>query len=190
RALAAAGTAAAVAVAAVAFVVLPHQGDGAATPQERNRQWLRAGSDVPARYRDLIVQAGTWCELRGLSPTLIAAMLKAESGFDPRLADPGRDEYGIARWTPHVLAFWQPGGLDNPEPRPAQITPELSIPAMGRFLCYWGKDLKDVPGDPALNLAAAYRTSATTVVKTGGVPARVRPYTEKVRRFMDDYRPR
>ncbi|MGC4959502.1 serine/threonine-protein kinase [Actinomadura citrea] len=189
RAVAGAGAAAAVALAAVAFVGLPHRGDGGTAPEERNRQWLRAGSDVPARYRDLIVQAGTWCELRGLSPTLIAAMLKAESGFDPHLSDPAHDEYGIARWTPHVLAFWQPGGLDNPEPRPAQITPELSIPAMGRFLCYWGKDLKDLPGDPALNLAAAYRTSATTVVKTGGVPARTRPYAEQVSRYMDGYRP-
>ncbi|MGI5202280.1 hypothetical protein ACQEU6_11980 [Spirillospora sp. CA-108201] len=187
--MAAAGAAAAVAVAAVAFAWLPHRDAGTA-PEERNRQWLRAGSDVPARYRDVIVQAGTWCELRGLSPALVAAMLKAESGFDPHLSDPAHDEYGIARWTPHVLVFWQPGGLDNPEPRPAQITPELSIPAIGRFLCYWGKDLKDVPGDPALILAAAYRTSATTVVKTRGVPARYRPYTEKVRRYMDDYRPR
>ncbi|MEU8125128.1 serine/threonine-protein kinase [Spirillospora sp. NPDC049024] len=189
RAVAGAGAAAAVAAAAVAFW-LPHGGNGGAKPQDRTGQWLRAGSDIPAHYRDLIVQAGTWCEMRGLSPALIAAMLKAESGFDPHLSDPAHDEYGIARWTPRVLVFWQPGGLDNPEPKPAQITPELSIPAMGRFLCYWGKDLKNVPGDPALNLAAAYRSSSKTVVKAGGVPARFRPYTEKVRRYMDDYRPR
>lgn len=153
-------------------------------------RWLRAGSDVPDRYRGLIVQAGTWCRMPGLSPALIAAMLKAESGFDPHLSDPARDEYGIARWTPRVLVFWQPGGLDNPEPAPARITPELSIPAMGRFLCFWGKDLKNVPGDPALNLAATYRTSSKTVVKAGGVPAKVRPYTDLVRRYLDDYRPR
>ncbi|OLT12231.1 hypothetical protein BJF79_22895 [Actinomadura sp. CNU-125] len=126
----------------------------------------------------------------GLSPALIAAMLKAESGFDPHLADPAKDEYGIARWTPHVLVHWQPGGLDNPEPRPEEITPELSIPAMGRFLCYWGKDLEGVPGDPALNLAATYRTSSRTVVEAGGVPAEYRAYAARVRRYLDDYRPR
>ncbi|MBE1535639.1 protein kinase domain-containing protein [Actinomadura algeriensis] len=153
-------------------------------------RWLRAGSDVPDEYRDLIVEAGRWCAMPGLSPALIAAMLKAESGFDPRLADPAKDEYGIARWTPRVLAHWQPGGLDHPEPRPAEITPELSIPAMGRFLCYWGRDLEGVPGDPALNLAATYRTSSKTVIKAGGVPAEYRAYTEKVRRYLEDYRPR
>ncbi|WP_433469005.1 protein kinase domain-containing protein [Spirillospora sp. CA-128828] len=180
----------AVTVAAAVLWGFIGRGGGDSAAGERDARWLRPGSDIPARYRDLIVQAGTWCRLHGLSPALIAAMLKAESGFDPRLSDPAKDEYGIARWTPHVLVFWQPGGLDNPEPRPAQITPELSIPAMGRFLCFWGKDLKDVPGDPALNLAAAYRSSAKTVVKAGGVPARFKPYTENVRRYMDDYRPR
>ncbi|SPT59582.1 serine/threonine-protein kinase [Actinomadura madurae] len=189
--IAAAAGALVVALAATAAVWGLAGGDGGGSAAgDRHARWLRPGSDVPARYRDLIVQAGTWCEMPGLSPALIAAMLKAESGFDPDLADPAKDEYGIARWTPRVLVFWQPGGLDNPEPRPAQITPELSIPAMGRFLCYWGKDLKGVPGDPALNLAATYRSSSKTVVKAGGVPDRFKPYTEKVRRYMDDYRPR
>ncbi|WP_433478809.1 protein kinase domain-containing protein [Spirillospora sp. CA-142024] len=188
--IAVAGAMAVAVAAAVLWGFTGRSGGGDSAADERDARWLRPGSDVPARYRDLIVQAGTWCDMPGLSPALIAAMLKAESGFDPRLSDPAKDEYGIARWTPRVLVFWQPGGLDNPEPRPAQITPELSIPAMGRFLCFWGKDLKNVPGDPALNLAAAYRSSAKTVVKTGGVPARFKPYTENVRRYMDDYRPR
>jgi hypothetical protein len=38
----------------------------------------------------------------------------------------------------------------------------VSIPAVGRFLCYLSPRLKSVPGDPALLLAAAYRTSAAT----------------------------
>ncbi|MFC5182400.1 serine/threonine-protein kinase [Actinomadura harenae] len=150
---------------------------------------LRADRDVPARYRGLIVQAGTWCRLKGLSPALIAAMLKVESDFDPNLSDPAKDEYGIARWTPHVLTVWQPGGWNNPEPRPADITPDLSIPAMGRFLCYWGKDLAKVPGDPALNLAAAYRTSAKRVADAKGPPAKYRAYCAKVGHYIAYYRP-
>ncbi|TDD76107.1 hypothetical protein E1293_27620 [Actinomadura darangshiensis] len=184
-----AGAVAAAVVATAAFLGYTRWGDDGAASDGQDK-WLRAGSDIPGEYRDLIVRAGTWCEMPGLSPALIAAMLKTESGFDPDLSDPSKDEYGIARWTPRVLVFWQPGGLDNPEPKPAQITPELSIPAMGRFLCYWGKDLKNVPGDPALNLAATYRSSSKTVVKAGGVPARFKPYTEQVRRHLDDYRPR
>ncbi|MFI0483586.1 protein kinase [Actinomadura sp. 9N215] len=186
--IAGAGAAAAVAAAGVLWALIGNGDDGSATAGKDGR-WLRAESDVPARYRDLIVKAGTWCEMPGLSPALIAAMLKVESGFDPNLSDPAKDEYGIARWTPSVLVAWQPGGLNNPEPRPDQITPEMSIPAMGRFLCYWGKDLKNVPGDPALNLAATYRSSSRTIVKEGGVPARFKPYTDKVHRHLQDYRP-
>ncbi|XVQ14337.1 serine/threonine-protein kinase [Spirillospora sp. CA-255316] len=201
RPLAVAGSAVAVAVMAVgaAFLALA-DGDGGsgggraadaagkgADPQGR---WLRTDAGIPARYRGLIVQAGTWCEMKGLSPALIAAMLKVESDFNPHLSDPAMDEYGIARWTPRVLVHWQPGGLNNPEPRPAQITPELSIPAMGRYLCFWGKDLVDVPGDPALNLAAAYRTSAKTVVRERGVPDRYQQYTARVATLIDAYEPR
>ncbi|GAA3983090.1 hypothetical protein GCM10023085_76610 [Actinomadura viridis] len=163
--------------------------DGAAAAADPGGRWLRAGAGIPPEYRGLIVQAGTWCGMRGLSPALIAAMLKTESDFDPHLSDPGEREYGIARWSPHVLVHWQPGGLDNPEPRPSEITPELSIPAMGRYLCYWGKDLAGVPGDPALNLAVAYRSSAGTVRREGGVPARHRPYAEKVRHYLQAYTP-
>ncbi|GAA1548784.1 hypothetical protein GCM10009678_34380 [Actinomadura kijaniata] len=165
-----------------------HRGDDSG-PGDPHGRWLRTDRDIPVQYRRLIVRAGTWCELRGLSPALVAAMLKAESGFDPNLSDPARGEYGIARWKPGVLAHWQPGGLDNPEPHPADITPDLSIPAMGRFLCHWGREVAGVPGDPALNLAATYRSSAEAVVKARGVPERVRPYTGKVRRYIADYRP-
>ncbi|MBB5136323.1 soluble lytic murein transglycosylase-like protein [Thermocatellispora tengchongensis] len=150
--------------------------------------WFRPGADVPERYRPLIVQAGTTCELRGLSPALIAAMLKAESGFDPGLSDPANDEYGIARWTPSVLRHWQPGGYSRPEPRPP-LSPELSIPAMGRFMCGLGPRIADVPGDPAINLAALYRSGVEPVRKAGGVPARWREYTQKVAAYLREYSP-
>ncbi|WP_067469651.1 serine/threonine-protein kinase [Actinomadura macra] len=190
--LAGVGAATAALLAGGAFWAFAGLGDdgSAAGKGDLQARWLRADSDIPRQYRELIVRAGTWCDMRGLSPALIAAMLKAESGFDPRLADPVKDEYGIARWTPKLLVFWQPGGLNNPEPKPADITPELSIPAMGRYLCYWGKDLKDVPGDPSLNLAVTYRSSSKTVVKAGGVPERFLPYAEKVRRYVTEYQPR
>jgi hypothetical protein len=159
----------------------------AADPQGR---WLRTDAGIPPQYRGLIIQAGRWCVMKGLSPSLIAAMLKAESGFDPNLSDPGKDEYGIARWTPRVLVHWQPDGMNNPEPRPQDITPELSIAAMGRFLCYWGKDLAGVPGDPALNLAATYRSSAKSVRQAHGVPPKYKPYAEKVRQNIEAFQPR
>ncbi|GAA3966755.1 hypothetical protein GCM10023085_56530 [Actinomadura viridis] len=150
--------------------------------------YFRAGADIPPQYRDLIVRAGTMCDERGLSPVLIAAMLKAESGFDPGLRDPGMDEYGIARWTPRVLRHHLPPDRRGSAAE-AAMRPEEAIPAMGRFFCRFGLELTGVPGDPALNLAAAYRTSTTTVVRSRGVPPRVRPYIERVRGHMADYRP-
>ncbi|MFC4908443.1 serine/threonine-protein kinase [Actinomadura gamaensis] len=166
-----------------------HSGSRDSGPGDPGGRWLRTDRGIPVQYRRLIVRAGTWCELKGLSPALIAAMLKVESDFDPNLSDPAKDEYGIARWTPHVLTFWQPGGLNNPEPHPEDITPDLSIPAMGRYLCYWGKDLANVPGDPALNLAATYRSSSQKVVAAKGPPPKYRAYCAEVGRYIAYYRP-
>ncbi|MEV5574548.1 serine/threonine-protein kinase [Spirillospora sp. NPDC052269] len=166
-----------------------HTSGNVSGPDDPGGRWLRTDRGIPAQYRSLIVRAGTWCRLRGLSPALIAAMLKVESDFNAKLADPVKDEYGIARWTPHVLTAWQPGGLNNPEPRPSAITPNLSIPAVGRFLCYWGKDLANVPGDPSLNLAATYRTSSKRVVAAKGPPAKYHDYVTQVGRYLAYYRP-
>jgi hypothetical protein len=161
-------------------------GESAGDP---NGRWLRRDRDIPPQYRRLIVRAGTWCETPGMSPALVAAMLKVESGFDPELADPSRHQYGIARWTPVALVRWQPGGASNPEPRPADISPELSIPALGRYLCDAGARVSRLPGDPALNLAATYRASVRQVVRARGVPPRTRGYADQVRRHLLEYRP-
>ncbi|SNQ50685.1 Protein kinase [Frankia canadensis] len=152
-------------------------------------QLLRGDAGIPARYRQLIVDAGRACREPGLSPALVAAMLRVESNFDPDLADPARGEYGIARWTPSVLRYYLPDGQRDAEPHPP-FPPEISIPAVGRFLCFLGPRLVGVPGDAGLLLAAAYRTSATAVVRSGGPPADTLGYVGDVRRFRDRYDPR
>lgn len=148
---------------------------------------LRTGVGIPSQYRELIITAGTTCDAPGLSPALVAAMLKVESDFDPDLSDPARDEYGIARWTPRVLALY----LARPqtEPPTPPFPPAVSIPAVGRFLCYLSPRVAAVPGDPALLLAAAYRTSSTTVVKAGGIPPDQRAYTDRVAEYHRRYKP-
>ncbi|MEU6781358.1 serine/threonine-protein kinase [Nonomuraea angiospora] len=193
------GAAAVVAVAAVTTAVVnlaqnPDRPGGplaTASPVPASgstSRWLRNDSDIPGQYRELIVQAGTYCQEPGLSPALIAAMLKAESGYDPGLSDPVKDEYGISRWTPSVLWYWQPGGLQSPKPAPP-FSPELSILSMGRFLCTLGPRVADLPGDPALKLAALYRSGVDPLKRAGGIPERWRDYTGKVSRYMRDYRP-
>jgi hypothetical protein len=156
-------------------------------PAEYRPDLLRTGVGIPAGYRELIVTAGTTCDAPGLSPALVAAMLKVESDFDPDLSDPARDEYGIARWTPRVLAHYLP--RPQPDPPAPPFPPSMSIPAVGRFLCYLSPRLARVPGDPALLLAAAYRTSSTTVIRAGGVPPDQRAYADRVDHYHRSYRP-
>ncbi len=127
-------------------------------------------TQVPAAYHDVIVEAGTSCpEYKAVSPVLIAAMLKAESNFDENLSDPKADEYGIARWTPRVLQFHLPAGQNSTEPVPP-FPADTSIRAVGVYLCKLANQLAPVPGDPALNIAAAYRTSGSKVRLAGGPP--------------------
>ena len=138
------------------------------------------------------MRAGTTCpDAAAVTPGLVAAMLKAESDFDPDLADPAGDEYGIARWTPGVLQFYLPAGQRDRIPAPP-FPPEVSIPAVGRYLCAMAPRLEEVPGDPQVNLAAAYRTSTEVVRRAAGVP-RDRPkvvrYIGRLRTYLSRYRP-
>jgi hypothetical protein len=164
----------------------------AAGDDDPTARWLRTGSDIPRRYRATIVQAGTsYCHERAVTPALIAAMLKAESGFDANLSDPAKDEYGIARWTPSVLRFYLPPDQMGSTPKPP-LDPHESIRAMGRYLCKMAPEINalHVPGDQQLDLAAAYRSSVESVVRAGGVAPKWRPYVDGVSTYLRDYRPR
>ncbi|MEU4733035.1 hypothetical protein [Streptomyces sp. NPDC023588] len=165
---------------------------GPATPTSsrspEDAAWLRTDADIPPRYRSLIVEAGRMCGVPQITPALVAAILKTESGFDPGLSDPAKDEYGIARWTPRVLRYYLPPDRQHAVPEPP-LTPEDSIPALGRMLCAIAPELEGVPGDPALNLAAGYRIATWRVQKQGAELERIRPYLDQVRTSMLDYRP-
>lgn len=155
-------------------------------------RYFRTDAGIPPAYYDLIVQAGTMCpENRAVTPALIAALLKAESDFDPALSDPAGDEYGIARWTPAVLKFYLPAGQRDRIPAPP-FPPAVSIPAVGRYLCSMAPSLEEVPGSPEENLAAAYRTSAEVVRRAGGVPGdrpKLTRYIERLRAALSRFRP-
>jgi hypothetical protein len=151
-------------------------------------RWLRTGTDIPQRYRNLIIEAGTICDIPQVTPALVAAILEAESGFDPVLSDPAKDEYGIARWTPRVLRYYLPPSQQKTIPTPP-FSPEDSIPAVGRMLCAIAPELEGVPGDPALNLAAGYRISTWRVQRQGTELQRIQPYLDRVRTNLERYHP-
>ncbi|MDN3024518.1 protein kinase [Streptomyces sp. S.PB5] len=152
---------------------------------------LRTGKGVPVVYRRLIVDSAHDCRQAEVTPALLAAMLKAESDFDPDLSDPAKNEYGIARWTPSVLRWWiRADGVPAEETPVPPITPSQSIPAMSRYLCSIEPRLKSsLPGDRRVLLAASYRTSYKKVNDAGGVPPNQRAYAARVAHWLKEYTP-
>ncbi|MEU9990476.1 protein kinase [Streptomyces sp. NPDC048045] len=196
-----AGAAAAtVAVAALGYGISSWAGNGGDRSQERTHgvtraaygaAELRADRGIPVVYRKLIVDSAHACARPDVSPALIAAMLKAESDFDPNLFDPGKQEYGIARWTPAVLRWWMrdDGVPASATPTPP-LSPSVSVPAMGRYLCYIDSHLKaGLPGDRRVLTAAGYRTSYKRVNDAGGVPPEYRTYGARVAHYLKEYTP-
>ncbi|WP_371502166.1 serine/threonine-protein kinase [Kitasatospora sp. NBC_00374] len=148
---------------------------------------LPADADVPAEFREPIDRAARQCPEPEVTPALLAAMLKAESGFDPAAARPQAQEYGIAMWTPSVFNAWaQDGDHDG---RKDYMSPPDAIITMGGYVCWLDQQLKHrgyTRDLPAL-IVAGYRTSDKTVADTGGVPERVRPHVDTVLRYLAQY---
>jgi serine/threonine protein kinase len=195
RAVVAAGSLLAAAGAALALAgAVPTEGrpDALRSTSVGYNRYFRTDAGIPPAYYNLIVEAGTTCpDTKAVTPLLVAAMLRTESNFDPNLSDPAADEYGIARWTPRVLKFYLPAGQRKMIPEPP-FTPDVSIPAVGRYLCWMAPKLEEVPGNAQENLAAAYRTSSETVRNAGGIPydrPEVVRYIGRLRTNLNTYRP-
>lgn len=161
------------------------------TPATYGSAELRTDQDIPAAYRPMIVDAAHRCDQADVTPALIAAMLKAESNFDPKLSDPGKDEYGIARWTPRLLRWWirADGQPVKSMPKPPLSVPD-SITALGHYLCYIEPNLTpNLPGDKRVLIAAAYRTSYKRVNATRGIPPEYRDYCKRLTQYLKEYTP-
>jgi nitroreductase len=111
---------------------------------------------VPVRYRATIAAAAS---ANGIAPVLLAALLRSESGFDPRAVSPAGAQ-GIAQFMPGTARGM---GLRDP------FDPEQVIPAAARLLGGHMRAFGSVP----LALAA-YNAGAGAVRRYGGVP----PYRE------------
>jgi hypothetical protein len=111
---------------------------------------------VPARYRGTIAAAASD---HGVAPALLAALLRAESGFDPRAVSPAGAQ-GIAQLMPATAR-----GLGVRDP----FDPGQAIPAAARLL---GGHLRAFGSVPLA--LAAYNAGPGAVRRHGGVP----PYRE------------
>ncbi len=111
---------------------------------------------VPARYRAQILSASLQ---HGLPPALLAALLRAESGFDPTVVSSAGAQ-GIAQFMP---ATAREVGLSDP------FDPDQAIPAAAALLAGHMRTF----GSASLALAA-YNAGPGAVRRYGGVP----PYAE------------
>jgi eukaryotic-like serine/threonine-protein kinase len=175
------GLALAGAVAAVTIAVVDDDG---AQDVEYSGGELRQDAAIPDEYRPMIVDAAHGCAKPEVTPALIAAMLKAESDFNPAKRSPATDEYGIALWTPSVFEHWQ---IDVDGGGPSVFSPADSIAAMGKFLCSVGDRNSHIPGDRALVLAAVYRAGGDNVRAVNGIPPAIQPYIDEVAANIDEY---
>ncbi|RFU84146.1 serine/threonine protein kinase [Streptomyces triticagri] len=146
-----------------------------------------AGSDVPRKLRPVIVRAAAGCTEKEVTPALLAAMLKEESGFDANASRPKDDEYGIAMWTPWVFNSWAADG--NRDGVKDYMSPPDAIVAMASYLCWLDQRFKQsgLHKDLTGMLAAGYRSSDKTIINERGVPERLRPYVTAVQRHLAQY---
>ncbi|QKV97842.1 peptidoglycan DD-metalloendopeptidase family protein [Streptomyces sp. NA02950] len=117
---------------------------------------------VPRQYEGLIQKAASDCKA-GLSPSILAAQLKQESGFDPKAgSDAGAQ--GIAQFMPGTWKTWGNGGN--------VWDPKDAIPAQGRFMCSLLKRAKnpakynDCPKE-TVNKPSEYNGSPTELALAG-----------------------
>ena len=148
---------------------------------------LPPGADVPAELREPLARAARRCPEPEVTPALLAAMVRAESGFDASAARPETGEYGIAMWTPVVFRAWAHDG--DGDGRADYMSPADAVVSMGSYVCWLAQRFKarglrdDLPG----LLAAGYRTSDKTVAEAGGVPDRVAAHAARVRAYLAEY---
>ncbi|MFC5667722.1 protein kinase [Kitasatospora misakiensis] len=145
-------------------------------------------ADVPAALRGPIEDAARRCPEAEITPALLAAMLKAESGFDPAAARPATGEYGVAMWTPSVFNAWaQDADHDGVK---SYLDPDDAIAAMGGYVCWLGQRFKEqgyLPAELPALVTAGYRSSEKTVAEARGVPARWITHVTRVLGYLAEY---
>ncbi|MFI5838648.1 hypothetical protein ACIA8K_02865 [Catenuloplanes sp. NPDC051500] len=186
----------AAAVGLVAFVVvatLIADWDAVRLDPSAERHF-RADSGIPAEYQALIVEAGTGCpEAAHVTPPLVASILKASTDFDPDVSDPAKHEYGIARWKQGMLREYLPAG-ERTELPPLPFTPEVSIAAVGEFLCRHASEqwVTGSPRGPEIELAFGFRATMEYGRDTFGTEAGWTgdaAYLSRVEQALATYRP-
>jgi len=128
-----------------------------------------AEGTVPADYAVLMEKSGHMCP--ELTPSLLAAQLYQESGFDPNIVSPV-GAVGIAQFMPGTWPNWSSpqDGDGKQDPR----NPADAIPAAARYDCAIAHTLSGIGGDHVANMLAGYNAGPGAVQQYQGIP----PYAE------------
>ncbi|MEZ0094563.1 NlpC/P60 family protein [Streptacidiphilus sp. EB129] len=165
RALALVGGGGVAALGMVLFLVIGTYSAAGSIAQAQGNVQL-APNTVPAAYTSLVQQWGTLCP--ELTPPLLAAQIRQESGFNPNVTSPVGAQ-GIAQFMP---ATWASYGIDPTHTHtPSVWNPADAIPSMASYDCQLAKDTRNVPGDHSANMLAAYNAGPYAVISANGVPA-------------------
>ncbi|ACU77116.1 NLP/P60 protein [Catenulispora acidiphila DSM 44928] len=128
-----------------------------------------AEGTVPSADAALMEQYGHMCPT--LTPSLLAAQLYQESGFDPAIVSPA-GAIGIAQFMPGTWPNWSSpqDGDGKQDPR----NPADAIPAAARYDCAISRQLSGIGGDAVANMLAGYNAGPGAVEQYRGIP----PYSE------------
>ena len=175
------------ALLAALVVVFSGGGQASAAPVGTNPAGaaLRPGA-VPAAYVGLIAHAAQTCP--EVTAPLLAAQLRAESGFNPRAVSPAGAQ-GIAQFMP---ATWSSiGRHENGAGVADPFDPADAIPAMARYDCQLLAAITHagINGDHIDLTLAAYNAGLGAVLHYRGVPpyAETRGYVARIRGLMAGY---
>ncbi|MCK9898851.1 glycoside hydrolase [Parafrankia colletiae] len=119
---------------------------------------------IPTEYVQLITDAANAAGCTEVTPAVLAAQLRQESGFNPQARSPV-GAMGIAQFMPGTWAAHGTGDVWNPVD---------AIPAAARYDCAVVASVKNVPGSTQENMLAAYNAGPGAVLAYAGVP----PYPE------------
>ncbi|WP_278315009.1 M23 family metallopeptidase [Lolliginicoccus levis] len=147
-------------------------------------------TSVPAEFAPWIQRAGALCPQ--IPPSLIAAQISAESGFNPAAVSPVGAQ-GPAQFMPGT---WPSYGRDddgNGQVSPFDIGD--AVMAQGRFMCAIASQIDAgiasgavaAPNGPTELYLAAYNAGPGAVLRSGGFPTghvdyvvQTRPYADKI----------
>lgn len=174
------------------FLVVPLMMAGGASSSSTPAGAAGTGSGtitgVPSQYADMVMKAGSICA--EVPPSIIAAQIQAESGYDPT-ARSGVGAEGIAQFMPST---WAAVGKDGDgDGRADVLNPADAIATQGQYMCDQLARIKTyiasgrLSGDPLDLALSAYNAGLGSVLQAGGVASATAGYVASITSSAKDF---